>query len=151
MPLWLWFVDSLAVILAIGLMVAGWLVVRRRVLIRRSGAAFDMSVNRHSLGDADSHWALGFAIYRGPELHWFATFSVSLRPRYRFVRGEVNLEGGRRAPLGKEAQVLPADHVAVTVSNSLGVHQIAMSSGAMTGLMSWLESSPPGHRVNNVL
>ena len=150
MPVWLWFVDSLAVILSVVLAVALWLVVRRRVLIRRSGAAFDMSVNRFPNGDVDSHWILGFAIYRGPELHWFGTFSVSLLPRYRFVRGEVIVER-RRTPVGKETQVLPADHIAVSTTNGLGVHQLAMSSGALTGLMSWLESSPPGQRVNNVL
>jgi len=150
MPLWLWFVDSLALILAVLLVVVVWIVMRRRVLIRRSGAAFDMSVNRHDASEGDGHWTLGFAIYRGAELHWFRAFSVSLRPRYRFVRGDVSVEG-RRSPHGKEPHVLQADHVVVSTHNDLGVRQLALSSGALTGLMSWLESSPPGQRVNNVL
>ena len=148
MPLWLWFVDSLALILALLLAAVAWLVVRRRVLIRRSGAAFDMSVNRSATRHAG--WVLGFAIYSGPQLHWYRTFSASLRPRYRFVRGEVEVEG-RRAPTGDEVHVLHADHVVVGTSNDLGVGQLAMSAGALTGLLSWLESSPPGQRVNNVL
>lgn len=150
MPLWLWLVDSLVVILAILLAMVVWIVVRRRILIRRSGAAFDMSVNRYGEDEGQRHWTLGFAIYRGPELLWFRTFSASLRPRLRFVRGEVTVHG-RRAPRGRETEILQADHVIVNTTNTLGVRQLALSSGALTGLMSWLESSPPGQRVNNVL
>lgn len=148
MPTWVWVVDSLALVLALLLLTAVWLVVRRRVLIRRSGAAFDMSVTRRGVDDGG--WMLGFGIYKGPVLQWYRTFSVSLRPRYRFVRGDLTV-GARRAPQGPEIHTLPSDHVVVPTENPHAVQQFAMSSGALTGLLSWLESSPPGERVNNVL
>ncbi len=148
MPLWLWFVDSLALVCVLLIAAVAWLVVRRRVLIRRSGAAFDMSVNRHPEGEGG--WTLGFAAYHGRELHWYRTFSLSLRPRYRFVRGEVAVEG-RRQPQGSEAHALHTGHLVVRTENSVGVRQLALSPGALTGLLSWLESSPPGERVHNVL
>lgn len=147
MPLWLWLVDSIALVLLGLLLAVVWLVVRRRILVRRFGAAFDMSVNRH---DGERGWTLGFAIYHGPQLNWFRTFSVSLRPRYRFVRSEVEIDG-RRTPHGVEVHALHADHVVVATRNAVGVRQLALSGGALTGLLSWLESSPPGERVNNVL
>lgn len=148
MPAWLWFVDSLALVVVLLVLSVAWLVVRRRVITRKAGAAFDLSVNRHPAPAGG--WMLGFAIYRDTELHWFRTFSMSFRPRYRFVRGEVEVFG-RRDPVGSEVQTLHADHLVVETENSVGVAQLALSAGALTGLLSWLESSPPGQRVNRVL
>jgi hypothetical protein len=46
---------------------------------------------------------------------------------------------------------LHAGHVVVAVRHRSGVRQMAMSPSALTGLLAWLDSSPPGHNVNNVL
>ena len=146
MPLWLWLVDSLALIVVLAVAIVVWLVVRRRVL--GSGGSFDLSTNSHA--DSGHGWTLGFAVYRGEELYWYRTFSPSLRPRYRFARGSVLIEG-RRTPHGSEAHAVHRGHVIVTTENHCGVRQMAMNPGALTGLLSWLESSPPGQRVNNVV
>ena len=47
-------------------------------------------------------WTLGLAVYRDTELEWFRTFSLSLRPRYRFTRGDVRIDG-RREPVGRRS------------------------------------------------
>jgi hypothetical protein len=93
---------------------------------------------------------LGLAVYRDTELEWFRTFSLSLRPRYRFTRGDVRIEG-RRDPVGNEVHTVHVGHLIVSTQNASGIRQLAMSPNALTGLLSWLESSPPGQRVNNVL
>ncbi|NRQ50077.1 DUF2550 domain-containing protein [Aeromicrobium stalagmiti] len=148
MPLWWWLVDALAfVVAALVLLVVG-LLVRRRVLAR-SGGTFEMSVNRGADAQA-SGWMLGLAVYRDTELEWFRTFSLSMRPRYRFTRGDVRIDG-RREPVGHEVHAIHAGHLIVGTQNASGVQQFAMSPNALTGLLSWLESSPPGQRVNNVL
>lgn len=148
MPLLMWFIDSLALIVILILLPLIGLLVRRRVLAR-SGGTFDMSVNRQRAGTSKG-WTLGLAVYRDTELEWFRTFSLSLRPRYRFTRGDVRIDG-RREPNGHEIYAIHAGHLIVSTDNALGVKQFAMSANALTGLLSWLESSPPGHRVNNVV
>lgn len=148
MPLWWWVIDVFAiVVVGTVLLLAGLLL--RRWYLARSGVTFEMSVNRSDRPDA-AGWMLGLAVYGQNELEWFRTFSLSLRPRYRFVRGDVLIDG-RREPVGHEVHAIHAGHLIVGTSNASGVKQFAMSANALTGLLSWLESSPPGQRVNNVL
>ena len=148
MPFWLWLVDSLLLVLALILVPLIGLLVRRRV-IARSGGTFDMSINRNQAGISKG-WTLGLAVYRDNDLEWYRTFSLSLRPRYRFSRGDVRIEG-RREPDIHEEHALHDCHLIVGTENASGVRQFAMSANALTGLLSWLESAPPGQRVNNVV
>lgn len=148
MPLWVWFVDSLAFIVALLVLLLASLLVRRR-LLARSGGTFEMSVNKSAEAQAKG-WTLGLAVYKDTELQWFRTFSLSPRPAHRFARGDVLIEG-RREPVGHEVHAIHSGHLIVATKNATGVRQFAMSANALTGLLSWLESSPPGQRVNNVL
>src|SRR5215207_3121270 len=141
MPLWLWFVDSLVFVFALLVLLIVGLLVRRRILAR-SGGTFEMSINRSPEAQAKG-WVLGLAVYKDTELEWFRTFSLSARPNYRFTRGDVHIDG-RRAPVGHEVHAIHAGHLVVTTENAEGVRQFAMSANALTGLLSWLESSPPG-------
>ncbi|MCW2787843.1 MAG: hypothetical protein JWQ91_659 [Aeromicrobium sp.] len=148
MPLWWWLVDSLAFIAGFVVLLVLGLLLRRR-LLTRSGGTFEMSVNRSPESQVKG-WTLGLAVYRDTELEWFRTFSLSMRPRYRFGRGDVQIDG-RREPIGHEVHAIHTGHLIVGTTNASGVRQLAMSANALTGLLSWLESSPPGQRVNNVL
>lgn len=148
MPLWLWLVDSLAIIVVLGLLFLGGLVARRR-WIARMGVTFELSVNRGAEHSATG-WVLGVAVYRDDVIDWYRTFSFSARPRHRFVRGGVLIEG-RRQPEGAEAYALHDGHIVVRTENAEGIEQFALSPNSLTGLLSWLESSPPGRGVNNVL
>ncbi len=148
MPVGWWVIDSLLlVVLVLALMLVGLLL--RRLLLARSGGAFDMSVTRSPEAQVKG-WMHGLAVYRDTELVWFRTFSLSWRPRYRFTRGDVQIDG-RREPIGREVHAIHAGNLIVATDNASGVRQFAMSPHALTGLLSWLESSPPGRRVNNVL
>ena len=148
MPVGWWVIDSLLLVVVLAVLMLVGILVRRR-LLARSGGAFDMSVNCSPEAQSKG-WMHGLAVYGDTELAWFRTFSLSLRPRYRFTRGDVQIDG-RREPVGREVYALHADHIIVATENASGVKQFAMSSHALTGLLSWLESSPPGRRVNNVL
>ena len=148
MPVWLWFVDSLAFI--VGLLVAVVLVLSfRRRSIARSSGSFDLSINKHAEAAA-SGWTLGMGRYSENHLEWFRTFSFSWRPRYRFERGHVHITG-RRVPQGREGFAVHAGHVIVEVHGTSGVRQMAIGPRALTGLLAWLEASPPGQSVNNVV
>ncbi len=148
MPLWLWLVDSLAIIVVLGVLLVAGLVARRR-WISHQGVTFELSVNRGAEHSAKG-WVLGVAVYREDEVDWFRTFSFSPRPRHRFQRGAVLIEG-RRFPEGGEAYALHDGHLIVRTENAAGIQQFALSPNSLTGLLSWLESSPPGRGVNNVL
>lgn len=148
MPWWLWLVDSLAFVVIVTMLGLLSLVVRRRYLARGT-AAFDLSVNRRA-EHGPQGWTLGLAVYRGEVVEWYRTFSVSLRPRYRFVRGEIVVEG-RRRPDGAEAHAVHAGHLVVTTQNPDGVEQLALSPDSLTALLAWLEASPPGRGINRVL
>ncbi|MBC9226682.1 DUF2550 family protein [Aeromicrobium sp. 636] len=148
MPLWMWLVDSLAIIVVLGVLLVGAIIARRR-WIARKGVTFELSVNRGAEHSA-AGWMLGVAVYGDDRIDWYRTFSFSPKPRYRFVRGQVLIEG-RRDPEGAEEYALHDGHIVVCTENAEGIAQFALSPNSLTGLLSWLESSPPGRGVNNVL
>lgn len=148
MPVWLWFVDSFAFIVGAVLCMIAVLTLRRRS-IARSGGSFDFSINKR-VEASDKGWTLGMGRYTENHLEWFRTFSLSWRPRYRFERGHFTMES-RRDPVGREAFAIHTGHVIVACRTEFGVRQIAMGPRALTGLLAWLEASPPGQSVNNVL
>lgn len=148
MPLWLWLVDSLALVVVVGVLFIGGLIARRR-WIARKGVSFELSVN-HDDDHSAKGWILGVAVYGDSSIEWYRTFSLSPRPRHRFARGQVLIEG-RRDPEGAESYALHDGHVIVTTENSAGVRQFALSPSSLTGLLSWLESSPPGRGINQVV
>jgi hypothetical protein len=148
LPLWIWLLDSLAVALVLATLFASLLVVRRRVVARRSGS-FDLSVCRQA-GLQPTAWVIGIGSYGPESLDWYRTFSFAWWPRYRFFRGDLDILE-RRDPEGSEAFALDDGDVIVRIKHPSGVQQLAMSPSALTGLMVWLESSPPGRGVNNVV
>lgn len=148
MPLWMWLVDSLAIVVLLGILLIGAVIFRRR-WISRQGVSFELSIN-HGEEHSAKGWMLGVAVYGDDAIDWYRTFSFSPRPRHRFVRGGVIIEG-RRDPEGAESYALHDGHLIVTSQKADGVFQMALSPNSLTGLLSWLESSPPGRGVNTVV
>ena len=148
MPLWIWLLDSLAVALVLATLLVSLLVLRRRVVARRSGS-FDLSVCRQP-GPQPTAWVIGVGSYGPESLDWYRTFSFAWWRRYRFFRGDLEIFE-RRDPEGSEAFAVDDGDVIVRIKHPSGIQQLAMSPSALTGLMAWLESSPPGRGVNNVV
>ncbi|AQP44532.1 DUF2550 domain-containing protein [Tessaracoccus flavus] len=90
-------------------------------------------------------WVLGMARYRGEDLEWFRAFSFSLKPKVTFQRASTGFIH-QRHPEGIEAVALFEASMIVTVRDRLTrrVHSLAMAPESVMGLMSWLESAPPG-------
>lgn len=148
MPLWIWLLDFLALGVVLGALLVSLLVLRRRVVARRSGS-FDLSICRQS-GPQPSGWVIGVGSYGPESLDWYRTFSFAWWPRYRFFRGDLEIFE-RRDPDGSEAFALDDGDVIVRIHHLSGVQQLAMSPSALTGLLAWVESSPPGRGVNKVV
>lgn len=149
MPLWVWLLDSFALVFVVAVLLITLLVARRRMMARRRRGTFDLSVCRHE-GPQPSGWVIGVGAYGPDSLDWYRTFSFAWWPRYRFFRGDLEVFE-RRDPEGPEGFALDAGDVIVRVKHLSGVQQLAMSPSALTGLLAWLESSPPGSGVNNVV
>ncbi|MBA2474283.1 MAG: DUF2550 domain-containing protein [Pseudonocardiales bacterium] len=132
---------SLLLLLLI-LLVVGF-VIRRSLLLRGIGAVeiwIKLSPRR---------WALGVGWFDGDELSWYRVFSLSPRPARVLVRGQLEVLE-RRPPSERDAIVLPRKTVILACQTPHRIEQVAMSAGAVNGLLSWLEASPPGHQVHDI-
>jgi hypothetical protein len=148
LPLWIWVLDSLVLVIGFGALLVTLLVIRRHWVARRSGT-FDLSICRNA-GPQPNGWMIGVGAYGPESLDWYRMFSFAWWPRHRFHRGDLEIFE-RRDPEGSEAFALDDGDVIVRIAHPSGVQQLAMSPSALTGLLAWLESSPPGRGVNNVV
>ncbi|MCB0911964.1 MAG: DUF2550 domain-containing protein [Propionibacteriaceae bacterium] len=136
-----WVALALVLVLLVPVVFLG---VRRRWLSRQGGL-FDCSV-RLSSKSPGSGWALGVARYSGDNLEWFRVFSISLRPRLIFPRSQARA-GTQRDPDPIESVFLYDEQRVLTLELADGRSwELAMTSASLTGLLSWLESAPPGAR-----
>ena len=153
MALWQWIVDGLLVVLVVMLVLIVALFIRRR-LIARGGGTFELSVNERP--PSESHrsgrgWTLGVGRYSGESLEWFRAFSLRTKPTMVLDRRQLEVLG-RRAPEGAEGFALYTGHVIVECRrDAVDKVQLALSPQSLTGLLSWIESSPPGLNSNRVI
>lgn len=142
---WLGATELVALVLAVVLLVPLlWLGARRRWLARQGGL-FECSL-RLSTKTPGTGWVLGVARYAGDNLEWFRAFSLSLRPRLIFPRSQTRA-GLQREPDPIESVLLYDDQRIVRMELDDGRSwELAMAVASLTGLLSWLESAPPGSR-----
>ena len=130
----------LAALLALAVLAAMGIAIRR-ILLERGGGTVECGLRR----GPDQGWRLGLAAYQPAELRWYDAFGVLLRPRAVFARRALSVisrrpaESWESASLGQGMVVVQCD----TAELSMPV-ELAMSEGALTGFLAWLESSPPG-------
>jgi len=143
------------------LILAAAAIAARRFLLERGGGTVECGLRR-----GDRAWRLGLASYQSEELHWFRVFGISMRPQETFPRYDLTLVGRRRPSDAETASLGPG---MIVVECQLGAEtspkapeppetpdatvkadatvELALAESALTGLLSWLEASPPGsHR-----
>lgn len=144
-----WLLAVVAIVIAVALC-AGMLALLagRRRWLAREGGTFECSARLRTTTPG-AGWVLGMARYGGEQLEWFRFFSYSTRPRRRFRRDEVRVVD-TRDPDPDEARALYAGQRVVTLEERRGARgvqsDLAMGTDSLTGLLSWLESAPPGRR-----
>jgi len=143
----LWLVDSLLALVVLVIGALALVVVRRRSIERRAGA-FELTISKRTSGAAG--WSIGTAVYHDDHLEWFRTFSLSWRPSLVLPRRGVEITG-RRQPDAAESHVLAPGSVVVDLAAPDHAVRLALDPPALTGLLAWLESSPPGRGINTVL
>ena len=169
MPLWQWLADGVGAALLLVLLFGLGIVLRRR-WVSRSGGTFELSFRQppagYSLGvtrplanapgaaqpgavsttqaaASARGWTLGIGRYSGDVLECFRIFSLSPRPRRRLDRATVTYLG-QRVPQGMEVHAIYSGHVIIACSTPRGLVELALAPDALTGLLAWLEASPPG-------
>ena len=122
-----------------------------------SAAAIDVQTLHKSFGDLEVLTGIDFHVdpgevvcVVGPSGSGKSTLLRCINLLEAPTAGRVLIEG-RRDPEGAEAYALHDGHIVVRTENADGIEQFALSPNSLTGLLSWLESSPPGRGVNNVL
>lgn len=115
----------------------------RRRLLQRAGGTIPLSLRLDSCGPGRG-WANGLGTFAsGGELRWYRLFSLSLRPRRVLLRRELEVLG-RRTPTRVERRALQGGEVVLECRVGLGRVELALDALAVTGLLAWLESRPPG-------
>lgn len=142
-------IDGIAVVVILLVLLAlafVTLAVRRRALLG-GGGTIDCSLRRGAgtLG----RWSLGVARYDGDVLKWFRVFSFSARPSETVSRRELTVTS-RRKPSGPEALAVSAGAVVVGVDAGGRAMELAMSEGALTGFLAWLEGAPPSAYIDHI-
>lgn len=134
---------ALTIVVVVALLAAVMVVLfigRLRAIAGRVGS-FECAVRR------GSRWVPGIAAYTVHQLVWYDVVSLSRRPRHRWDRDELVIEGRSLRPVDEHGRVL---------SEARCRHhdeplEIAADPAAFEGLVSWLEASPPGARSHRVI
>jgi hypothetical protein len=149
--------------LALVVIVAACLVVRRRVITKRGGI-----VECWLRSSASGRWHHGLAEYRRAQLHWHRSFSLRIRPYGAFDRRDLVVTGSRLAGARDPAWLGPGTMIVTCRAHLAGLRpdragspatwrlpagqvadvrviELAMSQAALTGYMAWLEAAPAGY------
>ncbi|SDL38714.1 Protein of unknown function [Glycomyces sambucus] len=135
--------KALLIVAALAAAVAVFLVltyVRRSFFSRSGSVAMAARLSKHMAGRG---WAPGFAVYERGTLRWYRMFSLAFGPRYALSRHDLQI-ADRRVPVGPEAQIFPPEVAILRCMNAAGEVELAMTTSAVTGFLSWLEAAPPG-------
>ncbi len=141
-PAWL---DALvAVLFVVGLSFLLALLARR-MWLNMLGGLFDCALR--SRGSVK--WRPGLARYSGEYLEWYRIWHPWPRPTRAFVRDEWVLASLRDSDLTESKLGYATAKVVVLRARGASRHywELALNEGSAMGLVSWLESAPPGQQV----
>ncbi len=127
-------VAVVAIIAALALYLVG-ITVRKRQLLGRSGG-----IPLAYKGDG-GNWALGVGRYHGDELWWYGALRLGNRPTRILRRSQLEVTGQRRRR-SSEPMLRAGDDIVECVVDGERV-ALSLPRGAVTGFLSWLESSAP--------
>lgn len=108
----------------------------RRFQLRRTLGTFDAS-----LCCAPGRWEMGIGRYADMHLEWMRLFSLSPRPRRRYLRSSLDLKGWRQ-PTEQESSKIQPGTVVVMLTYEGQDLLLAMNFEVYAGLSAWLEAGP---------
>ena len=128
------------------LVIAAAGIAARRFLLERGGATVECGLRQQG-----GSWRLGVASYRLDEFRWYRIFGFSMRPEHAFPRRDLTVIT-HSPPTEKEVSILgPGRIVAECQLGGSRTVDLALAESALTGLLAWLESAPPGSHLDVAL
>jgi hypothetical protein len=134
------YIGVLLIVLAV---VLACYALRRLRLLREGGIHVAL---RRRIDARGRGWQVGVGRYRGDEFVWYRVLSVRSGPDQVIPRIGLEIED-RREPSGTESYAMPLDATVLLCRADAGEIELAIGAEALTGFLSWLESSPPGSIV----
>ena len=126
-------------VLALAVIVVG---VRRLQLLRGAGTRV---VLRSLPADEGRGWRHGVLCYRQDRLDFYRVSSIRLGADRRLNRRGLEVSA-RRTAVSSERDAVPAGATVLRLDDGTRELEVALGGGALTALLSWLESSPPARR-----
>lgn len=127
----------------------------RRYLLERSGGTVDCALRAPA---GTGTWRLGLLLYARDSVEWHGALGVLIRAEQSFNRRSLAVIS-HRDPDPTEVVTLGEDRVIVELaikppfdasgSPASENVELAMTEQALTGLLAWLESSPPGSHLGD--
>jgi hypothetical protein len=118
----------------------------RRFLLERRGARVECGLRRPG-----ASWRLGLASYQLDEFYWYRVFGFSMRPEQAFPRRDLAVVA-QRPPTPEEVTILGPGRIVAECQlgggDTGGGVDLALAESALTGLLVWLESAPPGSHLD---
>ena len=140
-----WLFAALLILLVLA--AAG--IAARRFLLERGGATVECGLRQRGRS-----WRLGVASYQLDEFRWYGIFGISMRPEQTFPRRDLAVVA-RRPPTEQEVTILGPGRIVAEcqhgASAGAATLDLALAESALTGLLAWLESAPPGSHLDVAL
>ena len=124
----MWIACAMAVLLIVA---ALWLLLRFTLLIRVAGAL------QCSMRRPDHQWRTGVMVLGQDGLQWYRTRSISPLPRRVITRENFALVSHRPSKADPETTIIELRDGSTPIV-------VAMSASSFAGLVSWIDSAPPG-------
>lgn len=132
------FTDAVMVALLLAVILLGY----RLWKMRQGGTA---AILRDTPAVGGHGWRHGVIRYRGDEARFYRLSSIRLWPDRRLARRGLEVVG-RRAPRGDEFDIMTDETVVLelvdTGTERQRGYEMALDRGALTALLSWVESTP---------
>lgn len=137
--------DELVVVIAVLGLIYLLILLGRRVWLSMLGGLFDCALR----ADGVDKWRPGLARYAGEYLEWYLVWHPWPRPTLVFLREDCELASLRDTDV-TESQLgyATAKILGLRVRGKQPEYwYLALNEGSAMGLVSWLESAPPGQQV----
>ncbi|KNC18815.1 hypothetical protein AC792_09895 [Arthrobacter sp. RIT-PI-e] len=108
----------------------------RRFQLNRTLGTFDSSIRLPPQG-----WRVGVCRYTDKNLEWLSLLSLSPRPRFRFLRSSLQVEGWREPTEAERVRIQPGA-IVVRLTHEGQPMELAMKYDVYAGLSSWIEAGP---------
>lgn len=136
-----WLEQLAAVVLLVGLIYL-FVLLARRTWLSLLGGLFDCALRP----EGATRWRPGLARYSGEFLEWYRVWHPWPRPTRVFVRERCEMVSFRDSDVSESRLGYATSKILVlrVRDDTPGLWSLALNEGSAMGLVSWLESAPPG-------